>query len=220
MKLTSILDKALSAVLEIATRLGPWVAPLPPAYVAYRATSVNLGYPLWAALALACTLEIEGITVAHLFMRMRRYSRIRNKRMDAPAPQGVATGLIAGYLVSGIVLTLTLAMDELAEVVVPVLSYILAMIVYVTLAMMDDQAVRERDRLERLSKLRKKPAAPKAKPPRVPPTRDEQIKAAIAELEAQGIYPSNRKIAELTHLKYTTVWRIRQQWTNNPGNKT
>ncbi len=136
------LDSAERVLLATVARLGPWLAPLPPAYFVARATDKRLGTGQVVAVMIAVVIEAAGIAAASA--TLTAYTWNREKRASDPAaPVGLGLALCAVYLAVGIIISVVLELDGGLAVFVPGLFFALAGQVYAVKAMMSDQVRRE-----------------------------------------------------------------------------
>jgi hypothetical protein len=138
----NFLDQVERVALAAVARLGVWVAPFPPAYFVARSAERRLGTARWAAWVIAVVVEVAGIAAAAATLRAYSWNREKLKS-DAPAPVGLCLALCAVYLAVGITVSVLLELRQELAVLAPALFFLLAGQVYVTAAMMADQARRE-----------------------------------------------------------------------------
>lgn len=91
----------------IASRLVPWLSPIPTAFMVYRAAINHLLWPAWVALIAAIIVESVGIAATFITLDMRRYND-RRGQADQAAPTKAGYILIAGYTLAAAILTVLL----------------------------------------------------------------------------------------------------------------
>jgi hypothetical protein len=138
----SVLDSSERVALAGVARLGPWLAPLPPAYFVARATDRRLGTGQAWAWIIGAVVEAAGIAAASA--TLTAYTWNREKRVSDPkAPTGLGLVLCGVYLAVGVIISVVLELDGGLAVYVPGLFFALAGQVYAVKAMMSDQMRRE-----------------------------------------------------------------------------
>lgn len=151
-ELTRALEGTLVDNLAATT---PWLAPVIPAYLAYRNMVDVLGFASWVALVGALTVEFLGLaTVSTVFM-LWDYNSQAGEGRRAPVMAALLTA--GGYIV--IVLTVNVLLDEsgVVDKVAQGLLSLLSVVAAVTLAVragharrvLEAEEVREREREER-----------------------------------------------------------------------
>jgi hypothetical protein len=137
------LDAGERVALATVARLGPWLAPLPPAFFVARATDKRLGTGLPVAVMIAVVVEAAGIAAASATLAAYTWNRERPAKTDPKAPTVLGLVLCAVYLAVGIIISVVLELDGGLAVYVPGLFFALAGQVYAVKAMMSDQVRRE-----------------------------------------------------------------------------
>lgn len=102
---------ALNAeLMELVSFLAPWLAPIPSAYMVYRAGVTNFHLPELVALCMAGLIEGAGIMAIHTATRIEFYEI--NRRKSDPEPiDGKLGWAILAYIV--LVLAVTILTDVL-----------------------------------------------------------------------------------------------------------
>lgn len=136
-----ILDNAERLAIVIVSRIAPWAAPLAPAYLVARATAEHFDAPVYVAVAVAVTVEAVGIAATHITMEMYQYNQTRRKS-DPRAPFDVGLAASVSYFFIGITLTVLLELFPELIIVAPASFFLLAVVAYVTLALMSGHARR------------------------------------------------------------------------------
>ena len=77
------LNQLESIGADLVAKLAPWLAPLPTAYLVYRATVAHLVWLVWAGLVAAAV--IEGLGLASTSAALALWDWNRAKRQSDPA---------------------------------------------------------------------------------------------------------------------------------------
>ncbi len=136
------LDGLERVALALVARLGPWAAPVAPAYFVARAAERHLKAWRPVAIAMAVAIEAVGIASAHATLRAWAWNREKRKS-DPSAPAWLGLALVGVYLAVGILLAVLVEVLPWLVVWAPAAFFLLAGVAYVVLAMMSDQARRE-----------------------------------------------------------------------------
>ncbi|MCP4540625.1 MAG: hypothetical protein GY832_26100 [Chloroflexi bacterium] len=108
MTLTAQLNRLESALVEVASKTGPLLAPVPTAYIAYDRTVEHLDWPPGIGFVAAVVIECLGLASTSLALALWDYRKSKRKS-DPPAPLGLALVLVAVYFVA--IIALTVALD-------------------------------------------------------------------------------------------------------------
>jgi len=138
----SWLDGTEQFLTDVATRLGPWLAPVAPAYFIARAAQHHLAAPWPVALVMAISVETVGIATTHITLKLYNYNNSKRAR-DPRAPLGLAIACAGVYLLVGIALSTLLEVWPSLAPLAPPLFFLLAGAGYGTLALAADQSRRE-----------------------------------------------------------------------------
>jgi hypothetical protein len=138
---------------EVAARLGPWLAPLPPAYFISRAAQAHLATPWPVALLMAATIELIGIAATHNALKLWTYNQTRRKN-DPPAPFELAAVLALTYVVIGVSISSLLEIFPVLASLAPASFFLLAGVGYVSLALSTDHNRRLADITESKAEAR------------------------------------------------------------------
>ena len=60
--------------VDLVARAGPWLSPLPTAYLTARATLVHLEWPLAVAVAAGMVIEFLGLAATSTALTLRAYN--------------------------------------------------------------------------------------------------------------------------------------------------
>ena len=147
--------------LALATKFGPWIAPLIPALFVQRAMIEHLNAPpAWGWLA-AIALEVVGIASVKSLLRAYTWERERRKT-DPPAPVGWNALATAVYFGTAFLLVLVLEFWPEAAKIAPASFVVLSGTSALVLALADDQKRREQVVSEMVSKRSKARSVSKA----------------------------------------------------------
>lgn len=114
-----------TAALDAVSKIAPWLAPIPTAYLVGKATFEYLAWPAWVGVVTALTLEAFGLACGALALELRDWNQSKRKT-DPAAPAFLAYVLMGGYLVIAIGLTVFLdifpALAAYAPAIFPLFS--------------------------------------------------------------------------------------------------
>lgn len=166
MKLTEKLNELEDSAIDVIGVFGPWLGPLPSAYLVYAAAIEHLDWPVWVAIVAAVAVESIGVLSVVLALRLYEWNETKNKSEPA-APLWLAVLLVAFYFI--VTIGLTVVMDVIPELArfAPAIFPLLAAVGAVNIAIKNGQRRREADRLARKTERKsgaKKPAKPVSKP--------------------------------------------------------
>lgn len=134
-------DNLEHLLLVVVSRLAPWAAPLAPAYFVAHTIQQHFDTPAWVGIAVGITVEAVGIASTHITLEMYTYNQDRRKT-DPEAPLTVGITVSGIYFVTGIVLTILLEVWADAVIIAPAFFFLLAIVAYITLALMSGHAKR------------------------------------------------------------------------------
>jgi len=141
--LDTILDKIEAAPLAIATKLGPWLTPLVPAFFVQRAMIQHLDAPpKWGWIA-AAALEIVGIAATNSLLRAYQWEQERRKS-DPSAPIWWNVAACVVYYGTAFLLVFIIEFWPQATAFAPAAFVILSGTSALVLALVGDQKRRER----------------------------------------------------------------------------
>lgn len=105
-KLERILRTLNKALMDVVSHVAPWLAPVAPAYMVFRAVSHNFDLPVFVAFTVAAVVEATGMMSIDTMTRVKHY-RV-NKRKSDPEVAGHSwlKWAAAGYMVLVLVVTL------------------------------------------------------------------------------------------------------------------
>ena len=125
-------DDIENLALEFATRLGPWLAPIGPAYFVGRSVYHNLNAHWVIAVVMAIAIECVGIAASHCALRCWTWNQTKRKS-DPEAPFILMVWLSLVYFGAAFSLAiLTEVIQELATYA-PAVFLGLAAVAYVTI---------------------------------------------------------------------------------------
>jgi putative flippase GtrA len=171
----SFLDDLERVALALVARLGPWAAPVAPAYFVARAAERHL--KAWRPVAIAMAIAIEAVGIASAHATLRAWAWNREKRKSDPsAPAWLGLALVGVYLGVGVLLAVLVEVLPWLVVWAPAAFFLLAGVAYVVLAMMSDQArrevavseAREQEKIERQARRQARRSAPSPQPLALP----------------------------------------------------
>ena len=208
------LERAETVLVDIATRLAPWLASLLVAWQTGTTGVSALGWPGWVGWIAGASVECLGAASAHLWLDLRAYNATK-RNSDPTAPEALALGVVGVYFVGMGALTVASTLPILRPymmLVVPILSaagtLVLALrsghvarLVSVQSAKDEAQAKRKAARAKR-NLTQSQTQSTQAKPVALSL---EERRAQVAELHAQG--QRNLAIAQALDIPAYTVTR-------------
>jgi len=131
-RFTNMLNQVEDIAIDIAARAGPWLTPIPTAYLVGRAAYNHFQWPIWVSIPSAVAIEFLGLTTITTALRLWEYNKTKRKS-DPVAPFGVAIFLTGCYLVVAILLTIVIDVVEglrfISPAIFPLLSIMAASII-------------------------------------------------------------------------------------------
>lgn len=97
-------------LVDVVASSAPWLAPVLPAYMVYGGVTGRLGFAGWAGVVAALAVEFVGFAAMSTALMLWEYNQTRRK-VDPPAPVGLAAGIGVFYL--AVVLVVNVVMDVL-----------------------------------------------------------------------------------------------------------
>ena len=204
------LERAESVLVDIATRLAPWLASLLVAWQTGTTGVRALGWPTWVGWTAGASVECLGAASAHLWLDLRAYNATK-RNSDPTAPEALALGVVGIYFVGMGALTVASTLPILRPymmLVVPVLSaagtLVLALRSGHVARLAQVQASKVEAQAKRKARVAKSPSpqAPQAVPVALSL---EERRAQVAALHAQG--QRNLAIAQALSIPAYTVTR-------------
>ena len=104
-------------LIDMVTRVTPWLAPLPTAYLVVTALESILQWPFWVALAAGIVTESLGLSAVSTALTFRQHNRgVDEKRLkEYGAPFRIVTMLVGVYLIG--VTTMTIVLDTVPSLI-------------------------------------------------------------------------------------------------------
>ena len=137
MKLTPIIrafaDDIEESLLLIATKFGPWLAPIGPAYFVGRAAYHRLEAHLPVAIAMALAVELVGFAATHTTLKCWLWNGSKRKP-DPTAPTSLMVWLSLVYFVAALILSFLVEVAPESATYAPAVFIGLAGVAYVTIA--------------------------------------------------------------------------------------
>jgi len=138
------IDRLETLPLILATRFGPWLTPLVPAFFVHKAMVSRLEVPvLWAWIA-AIALEIVGIAAMYSLLRAHQWNREKRKK-DPAAPITWNIVTTSTYYLTALSLVLLIEFFPNVTKIIPAAFVILGGTSAGVLVLMGDQKRRERE---------------------------------------------------------------------------
>lgn len=139
-------------VVDWIAKIGPWLAPVPTAYLVGKATVQHLGWPVVVGIVAAVVIESLGLVTCSTALDLRNFNQ-RRRKTDAPAPFWLAVVLIGLYFLIALGLTVVLDIDSSWARFAPAIFPALSLAGATLIALRQDHRQRilqiEQDRLDR-----------------------------------------------------------------------
>ncbi len=126
-----------SKITSLISRLSPWLAPAPTAYLVGRATMQHLGWPFPIAFIAAIIIECLGLTTVATTLELREYNRTKRKS-DPVAPFSLAAFMAGSYLGVAIGLTVMLDIVPTLAIYAPAIFPLMSLAGVTVIALRDD----------------------------------------------------------------------------------
>lgn len=225
--MTRFFDQLERFLLTAAARLGPWLAPVGPAYAIARACIRRLEWPEPVAWAVGISVEMVGIAAAAATLRAYGYNRDK-RQSDPPAPTWLGIACLVAYLAVAVALAVLVEVVPALVVWAPASLFVLAGVGYCVLAMEAGQTGREetvkvakaqakadRDRVK-AERVMPSPAIVETPPPFVPRWHD---KAAFLADDGRQPNMTANEIVTLAGVSDRTAhrWLAAARSTNGHG---
>ena len=119
------IERLEARLVDLLASLGPWMAPVPTAWLVAHKTMHYLGYPPFVAYVAAAAIEVLGIVSLATWFDLWRYGRERKARHPKPPMMAAWAGFVFYPVVAillGLVLDVYPAARPWSAVVFPLLS--------------------------------------------------------------------------------------------------
>jgi hypothetical protein len=135
-------------LVDLLAATSPWLAPIIPAYLAWRNMSGVLDFPWWVALAGAAVIETLGLSTVHTVFSLWDYNQNHTGAKAARAPVAVAVFTAVVYMTIVLVVNVLLEARPLIQQIAQALLSLLSVVASVTLAVRANHARRLSDQAE------------------------------------------------------------------------
>lgn len=146
-----------SVVVDLIAAASPWLAPVIPAFLVYRALIYRLQFPWQIALISAVVVEFLGLSTVHTAFSLWDYNETRRKS-DQRAPVAIALVMAVVYISAVMVVNVLLDDGATIERIALSLLSLLTVVASVTLAIRANHA-------RRLEEIREQKAEARASRP-------------------------------------------------------
>ncbi len=109
------LDRAESGLVEIASKIGPIMAPVPTAYLVGRSTIEHLSWPWPVGVVAAIVVECLGLASTGLALDLYSYNKSKRKS-DPSAPFKLSVALVLIYFFVALAFRRSCTLDRLTAV--------------------------------------------------------------------------------------------------------
>lgn len=117
---TNLLIRSVeSSIVNLLAAVGPWLAPLAPAFMSYIHMRNTMLFPEWVSISIALVIEILGLSAVSTMISFWMHNRKGGAKMKR-APLGITIFAFTFYL--AVVLTLNVALDAATEIGDPATS--------------------------------------------------------------------------------------------------
>lgn len=132
------------ALVDNLAATAPWLAPVIPAYLAWRNMTTVLEFPAWVAMIGAIVVETLGLSTVHTVFSLWDYNDARRKS-DQRAPVWIAIITAGMYITIVLVVNVLLEGRPAVEMVAQALLSLLSVVAAITLAVRANHARRLAD---------------------------------------------------------------------------
>lgn len=122
-------------IIDLVSKLSPWLAPLPSAWFVHDATVRHLAAGNGLAWVIAVVIETLGLTTTHTALGMHTWNQAHSNQPDKQAPFGLAVILAAVYVAATLSLISVLEVAPNLQHYAPAMFPILAVVGAVNLAL-------------------------------------------------------------------------------------
>ncbi len=149
-------EQVEGVAVDLVAILAPWLAPVPSAYLVYRAAVERLEWHPAVAVAAAIAIEAIGVTSIVNALKLWDWNSMRSKakgeKGDRRAPFELALAVCGVYVV--VTIGLTVLMDVYPDLafVAPAIFPVLALVGGLNIALRNGQKGREAERSDRLGR--------------------------------------------------------------------
>lgn len=213
----TIINGLVSLVVNVfmfaITTLAPLAAPIAPAFSVYKALAERLDAPFSIALAGAIAIEITGMFVSKTAIRAHNWN-VRKNKTDPEAPKALAIAMTAIFFIVILILAFTIEINPALSVYVYPGFVVVAITVYVCLAVSNDLAKWETDKANDLAQRAERNGL--AADIRRAKQEANDLAQMVQDLTAEGAKLAqdiDRQKAEMNRLQMTND-------TKNPPNDT
>ena len=140
--INEILDSLEDTAIDVISVFGPWLGPVPSAYLVWRAVQLHLQWHWSVAVAAAIAVESIGVVSVVQALRLHEWNETRRKS-DPTAPFGLAVTLVAFYFIITIGITVLLDVVPSLAYIAPAVFPLLAAVGAVNIAVKNGQRRRE-----------------------------------------------------------------------------
>lgn len=148
------LDRAESGLVEVASKVGPILAPVPTAYLVGASSVRHLDWPWPIGVIAAVVVECLGLASTGLALTLWDYQKSKRKS-DPPSPFWLSLVIVTAYFVVAVVLTVVLDIVPSLAIYAPALFPALSLAGVTILAVRIDH----RERLAQIERRRVKDRA-------------------------------------------------------------
>lgn len=182
------------ALVDNLAATAPWLAPVIPAYLAWRNMTNVLQFPAWVALIGAIVVETLGLSTVHTVFSLWDYNDARRKS-DQRAPVWIAIITAGMYITIVMVVNVLLEERPMVEMIAQALLSLLSVVAAITLAVRANHARRLADiRIEREERKAERMAAHPSAPIRIDAPHTIRIVSYTCD-KCGDVFPSQQKMA-------------------------
>ena len=133
-KIELLLSSIEDILVMVSTRIGPWLAPIGPAYFVGRAALQHLHAHIIIAVCMALAVEMIGMATTHTALKAWAWNKNKRK-IDPKAPLWFCILLAGIYFIGAIALTVVVEVFPISVVYAPAIFIILTMVGMLAIAM-------------------------------------------------------------------------------------
>lgn len=142
-----------SVFIDTVSMVIPWLAPLAPASLAYRAMTTRLGFETWLALAMAAVIELLGLATLNTVFQFWSWNKDK-KKSDPSSPVLWAVLMVVYYMAVILIVNTLLDDSGVIEKIAKGLLSSISIIGGVTIALRASHSRRIREAREERERIR------------------------------------------------------------------
>jgi hypothetical protein len=193
-----IVQELETTLVDTLASVAPWLGPIAPAYLAYKAMVGVLGLPVWVAFVIAAVIELLGISTINTAVQFWNYNQTK-RQSDPRAPFWMAVIMAVFYLTVVLVVNVLLDNADLVQKTAKFLLSALSPVAAVTLSLRAQHTRRVLNVTDR--KAQEKVERAERKSRKVTEKVTEEEVEPVKVTETTPLFRDWRKVPEAERLK-------------------